>query len=44
MLTLWVTEPDVAVGQKVTLWTLPSPGTIEAITGVPLTLSVDRMA
>ena len=43
-LTLWATEPDVAVGQKVTLWTQPSPGTIEAITGVPLTLSVDRMA
>ena len=44
MLTLWATEPDVAVGQKVTVWTQPALGTIEAITGVPLTLSVDRVA
>jgi len=26
------------------VWTLPAPGTVEAITGVPLALSVDRVA
>jgi hypothetical protein len=44
LLTLSAVEPDVTVGQKVTVWTLPAPGTVEAITGVPLALSVDRVA
>jgi hypothetical protein len=34
----------VTVGQKVTVWTLPSPGTIAAISGEPLALTVDRVA
>ncbi|MFL5926406.1 MAG: M23 family metallopeptidase [Gaiellaceae bacterium] len=44
LLTLTAAEPDVVVGQKVTVWTMPAPGTIEALTGVPLALSVDRVA
>src|SRR3954452_24147976 len=44
LLTLTAMEPDVVVGQKVTVWTMPAPGTIEALTGVPLALSVDRLA
>src|SRR3954447_8415844 len=44
LLTLTATQPDVIVGQKVTVWTMPAPGTIAALTGVPLALSVDRVA
>jgi hypothetical protein len=44
VVTLGATAPDVTVGQKVTVWTLPSPGTIAAISGEPLALTVDRVA
>jgi Peptidase family M23 len=44
IITLTATAPDVTVGQKVTVWTLPAPGTIEAISGEPLALTVDRVA
>ena len=40
---LTATAPDVTVGQKVTVWTLPAPGTVEAISGEPLALTVDRL-
>jgi hypothetical protein len=30
-------------GQKVVVWTLPSPGTIGAISGAPDALSADRI-
>jgi hypothetical protein len=29
-------------GEKIIAWTLPAPGTIEALTGVPGALSLDR--
>src|SRR5262249_14079466 len=44
MLTLNAAQPELVVGQKVTVWTLPASGTIEAITGEPLALTVDRVA
>jgi hypothetical protein len=31
-----------ATGEKIVAWTLPAPGTIEALTGVPGALSLDR--
>jgi hypothetical protein len=43
IITLTATAPEVTVGQKVTVWTLPAPGTVEAISGVPLALTVDRV-
>src|SRR4051812_9258290 len=43
IVTLTATAPDVTAGQKVTVWTLPSPGTVEAISGEPLALTVDRL-
>jgi Peptidase family M23 len=44
IVTLTATAPDVEVGQKVTVWTLPAAGTVEALTGEPLALTVDRVA
>src|SRR3954451_23429015 len=44
VITFTAAAPDVTVGQKVTVWTLPSPGTVEAISGEPLALTVDRVA
>ena len=44
VLTLTATAPDVTAGQKVTVWTLPAPGTVAAISGEPLALTVDRVA
>jgi hypothetical protein len=44
LLTLNAAQPELVVGQKVTVWTLPASGTIEAITGKPLALTVDRVA
>ena len=44
VLTLNATAPDVVVGQKVNVWTLPAPGTVQALTGEPLALTVDRVA
>src|SRR5437763_16125175 len=43
LVTLSATAPDVTVGQNVTVWTLPAPGTIGAISGEPLALTVDRV-
>jgi hypothetical protein len=43
LLTLNAAQPELVVGQKVTVWTLPASGTIEAITGAPLALTVDRV-
>jgi hypothetical protein len=43
IVTLTATAPDVTVGQNVTVWTLPAPGTIEAISGDPFALTVDRV-
>jgi hypothetical protein len=42
-ITLSAAAPDVTVGQKVVVWTLPAPGTIEAISGAPNALTVDRV-
>jgi hypothetical protein len=41
--TLSATAPDVTIGQKVVVWTLPAPGTVEAISGAPNALTVDRL-
>ena len=43
VVTFTAVAPDVTVGQKVTVWTLPAPGTVEAISGEPLALTVDRV-
>ena len=43
LVTLSATAPDVTVGQKVTVWTVPAPGTVAAISGEPNALSVDRV-
>jgi hypothetical protein len=43
IVTLTATAPEVTIGQQVTVWTLPSPGTLGAITGEPLALTVDRL-
>ncbi len=43
IVTLSATAPAVTVGQKVTVWTLPAPGTVAAISGAPNALSVDRV-
>ena len=43
-LTLTADAPDVTVGQKVVVWTMPAPGTIAAISGAPNALTVDRVA
>ncbi len=43
IVTLSATAPAVTVGQKVTVWTLPAPGTVAAISGEPNALSVDRV-
>jgi Peptidase family M23 len=43
VVTLTATAPVVTVGQKVVVWTLPAPGTIEAISGAPGALTVDRV-
>jgi Peptidase family M23 len=40
---LSATAPDVTVGQRVVVWTLPAPGTVEAISGAPNALTVDRV-
>jgi peptidase M23-like protein len=42
--TLSAAAPDVTVGQRVVVWTLPAPGTIEAISGAPNALTVDRVS
>jgi Peptidase family M23 len=44
IVTLTASAPDVTIGEKVTVWTLPSPGTVEAISGEPFALTVDRLA
>jgi len=46
VVTLTATGADVTVtvGQKVVVWTLPAPGTVEAISGAPDALTVDRVA
>jgi hypothetical protein len=43
VVTLTATAPVVTVGQKVVVWTLPAPGTVEAISGAPGALTVDRV-
>jgi hypothetical protein len=43
VVTLAATAPAVTAGQKVVVWTLPAPGTIEAISGAPGALTVDRL-
>jgi Peptidase family M23 len=43
VITLTATAPVVTVGQRVVVWTLPAPGTVEAISGVPNALTVDRV-
>ena len=43
IVTLTATAPLVTVGQKVVVWTLPAPGTLEAISGAPGALTVDRV-
>ena len=42
LVTLAATAPLVTAGQKVVVWTLPAPGTVEAISGAPDALTVDR--
>jgi hypothetical protein len=44
LVTLAATAPVVTVGQKVVVWTLPAPGTVEAISGAPGALTVDRLS
>jgi Peptidase family M23 len=41
--TLSATAPEVTIGQKVVVWTLPASGTVEAISGAPNALTVDRV-
>ena len=41
--TLSATAPDVTIGQKVVVWTLPALGTVAAISGAPNALTVDRV-
>jgi hypothetical protein len=43
IVTLTATAPVVTIGQKVVVWTLPAPGTVEAISGAPGALTVDRV-
>jgi hypothetical protein len=43
VVTLTATSPSVTVGQKVVVWTLPTPGTVAAISGAPGALTVDRV-
>jgi hypothetical protein len=43
IVTLSATAPTGTVGQKVVVWTLPTPGTVEALSGAPGALSVDRV-
>jgi hypothetical protein len=43
LVTLAATAPAVTAGQKVVVWTLPAPGTVEAISGAPGALTVDRV-
>ncbi|HEX4677714.1 MAG TPA: M23 family metallopeptidase [Gaiellaceae bacterium] len=43
VVTLIAAAPVVTLGQKVVVWTLPAPGTIEAISGAPGALTVDRV-
>jgi hypothetical protein len=43
LMTLAATALTAAVGQRVVVWTLPAPGTVEAITGAPGALTVDRV-
>jgi hypothetical protein len=43
VITLSATAPVGAVGQKVVVWTLPELGTVEAISGAPGALTVDRV-
>jgi hypothetical protein len=43
VLTLSATAPAGTIGQKVVVWTLPAPGTVEAISGAPGALTVDRV-
>jgi hypothetical protein len=43
LITLIAAEPAVTVGQKVVVWTLPAPGTVEAVSGAPGALTVDRV-
>ncbi len=45
LLTLPATDagtPTLAPGEKIVAWTLPAPGTIDALTGMPGALSLDR--
>ncbi len=45
-LTLAVTDPaaaGAAAGDRVIVWTLPAPGTLEALTGAPRAISLDRL-
>lgn len=43
VLTLSATDPAVTAGEKVVVWTLPTPGTVEAISGAPGALTVARV-
>lgn len=43
VVTLSATDPAVTAGEKVVVWTLPAPGTIEAISGAPGALTVARV-
>ncbi len=45
-LTLAVTDPTfavTAVGDRVVVWTRPAPGTVEALTGAPNAIALDRV-
>ena len=45
-LTLAVADPALAPttpGDRVVIWTQPAPGTVEALTGVPKAISLDRL-
>jgi hypothetical protein len=43
VITLAATAPAVTAGQKIVVWTLPTPGTVPAISGAPGALTVDRV-
>jgi hypothetical protein len=46
-LTLTVSDPtavaEAAPGERIVVWTLPAPGTVEALTGAPNAISLDRL-
>jgi hypothetical protein len=43
LIKLAAVAPTATAGQKVVVWTLPSPGTVAAISGAPGALTVDRL-